>query len=417
MKIAVWHNLPSGGGKRALYQHVEGLIGRGHEVESWCPATANQEYLPLASLCPEYILPLDFKQESRWRLPFARSWKMHQRIEAMDSHCRACADQINARGFDILFASSCRFYRVTSIARYVKTPSVIYLHEPYRPLYEALPRLPWAALPAVSASRRLQPSRLKAALKDQLSVRSLRIRVREERDNAAAFDRILVNSLFSRESVLRAYGLNSYVCYLGVDFRLFSPTDESVEDYVIGLGALDIAKGADRAVRAIGRIPKNIRPRLVWIGNFSDPAYESDLRILAESHGVTLEVRVMVSDAELRSALSRARAMIYTPRLEPFGLAPLEANACGVPVVGIAEGGVRESIHHGINGFLVDSDDPKALAEALMAILRDAPGSNKLRLSSLDHVRKNWTMPKAIDRLEESLEATIREFGTDNAQR
>jgi hypothetical protein len=50
------------------------------------------------------------------------------------------------------------------------------------------------------------------------------------------------------------------------------------------------------------------------------------------------------------------------------------------------------------------------------AILSDAPRLNQLRLSSLDHVRKNWTMPKAIDRLEESLEATIWEFGTDKAQ-
>jgi len=35
MKIAVWHNLPSGGGKRALYHHVRGLVERGHRVESW----------------------------------------------------------------------------------------------------------------------------------------------------------------------------------------------------------------------------------------------------------------------------------------------------------------------------------------------------------------------------------------------
>ena len=39
-------------------------------------------------------------------------------------------------------------------------------------------------------------------------------------------------------------------------------------------------------------------------------------------------------------------AMLYAPRLEPFGLAPLEANACGLPVIAVPEGGVRETVVH-----------------------------------------------------------------------
>ena len=59
MKIAVWHNLPSGGGKRALYDHVSGLVARGHEVEVWAPPTAHREYLPLGRIVREHIVPLD----------------------------------------------------------------------------------------------------------------------------------------------------------------------------------------------------------------------------------------------------------------------------------------------------------------------------------------------------------------------
>jgi hypothetical protein len=64
MKIAVWHNLPSGGGKRALYYHVKGLVERGHTVESWCPSTAAQSYLPLSELITEHIIPLSWKPKS-----------------------------------------------------------------------------------------------------------------------------------------------------------------------------------------------------------------------------------------------------------------------------------------------------------------------------------------------------------------
>ena len=58
MRIAVWHNLPSGGGKRALHDHVRGLLGRGHTIEAWCPSTADPDYLPLSELIPEHVLPL-----------------------------------------------------------------------------------------------------------------------------------------------------------------------------------------------------------------------------------------------------------------------------------------------------------------------------------------------------------------------
>jgi hypothetical protein len=64
MKIAVWHNLPSGGGKRALYDHVRAVIERGHTLESWCPPTADQSYLPLGDLIKEHVIPLSWAPRS-----------------------------------------------------------------------------------------------------------------------------------------------------------------------------------------------------------------------------------------------------------------------------------------------------------------------------------------------------------------
>ena len=68
IRIAVWHNLPSGGGKRALYDQVRGLTNRGYHIEAWCPSTADQNFLPLNSLIKEHIVELaDYaKASTNW---------------------------------------------------------------------------------------------------------------------------------------------------------------------------------------------------------------------------------------------------------------------------------------------------------------------------------------------------------------
>src|SRR5215470_20410336 len=65
VRIAIWHNLPSGGGKRALYNQIQGFLKRGHTVESWCPSTADQTYLPLGDLVPEHVVPLTWMSHEK----------------------------------------------------------------------------------------------------------------------------------------------------------------------------------------------------------------------------------------------------------------------------------------------------------------------------------------------------------------
>jgi glycosyltransferase involved in cell wall biosynthesis len=111
---------------------------------------------------------------------------------------------------------------------------------------------------------------------------------------------------------------------------------------------------------------------------------------------------VKVSDSELVASLNRATAMIYTPRLEPFGFAPLEAAACGLPVVGINEGGVRETVRNGVTGFLVDAD-PQAAARALEKIFESQSLGRELGATARGWVRDKWTVDQAIDRLQAKL--------------
>src|SRR5450631_3371007 len=99
MKIAVWHNLPSGGGKRALFDHIGGLVRRGHTVEAWCPPTADKSFLPLSELVPEHTVDMTWPVPKRLSDKLQITLETKRMLAAMDEHCRACAEQIAARDF------------------------------------------------------------------------------------------------------------------------------------------------------------------------------------------------------------------------------------------------------------------------------------------------------------------------------
>src|SRR5438093_12655118 len=100
--------------------------------------------------------------------------------------------------------------------------------------------------------------------------------------------------------------------------------------------------------------------------------------------------------------------MIYTPRLEPFGYAPLEANLCGLPVVGIAEGGMRETIIDGVNGFLTPTEDPERLGTVVKRLMEDVAETEALRRRGRQHVINAWAMDKATHRWAQRLTAVIQ---------
>jgi glycosyltransferase involved in cell wall biosynthesis len=397
MKIAVWHNLPSGGGKRALYDHVRGLVARGHTVEAWCPLTADREFLPLG--IPEHVVDLAWPPD-RLIDKLGIRLVIKRQLAAMDAHCRACAEQIDRGGFDILFANSCKFLRTTPIGRFTKTPSVLYLQEPFRWLYEALPRLPWLALPPITNTV-LRPSTLPAVIIDWRKSRAARLQAREEVDNAAGFGRILVNSYYSRESVLRAYGIDADVCYLGIDTDRFADKNLPRTKTLVGLGSITREKNVRLCIEAIGKLASP-RPKLVWVGNVSNDSYLNEMGALAETLGVEFEAKIGISDTELLEILDRSMALLYAPRLEPFGLAPLEANACGLPVIAVAEGGVRETIANEVNGLVVDSN-PNAMAAAINRLYSEPTLTRVLGINGRLFIEQKWGMNAAIDRIEQHL--------------
>jgi glycosyltransferase involved in cell wall biosynthesis len=405
VKIAVWNNLPSGGGKRALFQHVRGLLERGHEVESWTLETADRTYLPLAELVPEHVVPFANPVRPASRVvcgvqALAGRTDVTERIARMHAACARSAREMRDRNVDVVFAASCMVFLVPYIGLHAGLPSVAYIQEPNRALYEAgymqvrPGLLPWVDGQGHSGGiGRLA----RVAVRERIAVAA-----HEEWRAAHAFDRVLVNSSYSRESFLRSYALDTSVCYLGVDSSLFAAPDRPREAFVVGLGSLHTIKGVDLAIRAVARMAEP-RPALVWIGNSADESYLAEITRLASSLGVSFQPRRRIADAEVVDLLGRATAFVYTSRLEPFGFAPLEANACGTPVVAVAEAGVRETIVDGVNGYLVENRDPEALAAALQRVFADPAQARAMGRRGRALVEERWTVDRSVACVERHL--------------
>lgn len=407
MKVAVWHNLPTGGGRRALAHQVRGLVDAGHRVRIWSPPSPESSFAPFDPRVEQTTVPLRRANAPRAHDPLAlyrRVTSARQNAAHLFEHSALCAAEIGEAGFEILLAHPCRFNTTTPIGRLVQVPSVLYLQEPNRSLYEANPHLPWIGLPEpTSGGLRLRDRRDR--LYDFFKNRMLRAIARAEYDNARGYDRILVNSLYSRERVLAAYGIDARVCYLGIDTDVFRYDRRPRENLAIGVGAFVPAKNVDFVIRAIATIQTR-RPRLIWVGNFADDGYLTSLRRLAERLAVDFVARTMVTDDELVDLLNRAGVFAYAPRLEPFGYAPLEAGACGLPVVAVAEAGIRETVFDQQNGLLVEPE-PAAMGEAIQRILADDRLAAKLGDGGRTAVRTSWTLRAAAERLESHLVSTL----------
>ncbi len=162
--------------------------------------------------------------------------------------------------------------------------------------------------------------------------------------------------------------------------RLGIPLDDRV---VLQLGRMVPRKGVEDVIRGFGRLTREhgIAARLLIVGGETDapdPVATPEIGRLAEvarDEGVSQRVTFTGSRGrhELRDYYSAADVFVTMPWYEPFGITPVEAMACGTPVVGSAAGGVKYSVADGETGYLVPPRDADALADALARLFSDEP--------------------------------------------
>jgi len=91
---------------------------------------------------------------------------------------------------------------------------------------------------------------------------------------------------------------------------------------------------------------------------------------------------------------------VYPSIEEPFGLVPIEAMAHGRPVVASCRGGTRETVVHGETGLLVDTLDPVAMADAMLALWNDPPRCGRLGAAGRERYLEHFTLEHFVERFE-----------------
>lgn len=223
-------------------------------------------------------------------------------------------------------------------------------------------------------------------------------RIAVEREIIRRVDRIVVQCPAERAELIADYGADPAkltpipaavnlqrfrpIAKLAARRRLNLPADAPIITYV---GRMLPRKDVRNVVRALARLiqrglPDGRAPLLLIVGGETadaDPVATPEIGVLqrlAAELGVSHRVRFAGKQQpdELYLFYGAADVAVTTPWYEPFGLTPLEAMACGRPVIGAAVGGISFTVRDGVTGLLVPPRDPDALADRLGLLLRDS---------------------------------------------
>lgn len=394
LRIAVYHNLPSGGAKRLVYEIVRRLA-EAHVVDVFTLSSGDHEYCDLRPYVNEHFV-FDFQPRRLYSSPMGRLNQLQrwQDLATLEKLGAGIARRINSGGYDVVFAHPCRHTLVPALLQYLTIPVVYFLHEPFGP-----------------ATRRSikRPYQQTKGIRHLIDKVDPLIRIYEQkldhirRRGLSRCDRLLANSMYTRDQIQLNYGVEAAVCYNGIDNSVFRPlASVGKEQRIISVGEMTPRKGFDFLIDSLALIPNERRPGLRIVSNWIDPNELAYLEGLAIMRRVKLDVLSHLNTDQLVLEYNKALLCAYSPVAEPLGLVPLEAMSCCTAVVGVAEAGVCETIQHGRTGLLVERDTQK-FALAIMSLLDNKSLSDRLAMEGRKVIEREWTWEASLARIEDHL--------------
>ena len=246
-------------------------------------------------------------------------------------------------------------------------------------------------------------------------------RVAIEQALVAGADRVIAECPQDRADLIEHYAADPRrvtVVPCGFDPAEFGPRKRTQrarlglddDDFVVlQLGRLVPRKGIDNVIRGIAELKRRhgIVARLLVVGGDADrpdPALTPEIgRLTAIAAEQGVRAQVLFTGRRPRSALAdlynAADVFVTTPWYEPFGITPLEAMACGCPVIGAAVGGIRHTVVDSVTGYLVAPDDPVQLAERLARFRHNPELARAFGRAGMRRVRSHFTWGHVAEQL------------------
>ena len=188
---------------------------------------------------------------------------------------------------------------------------------------------------------------------------------------------------------------------------------------LLQLGRMVPRKGVDNVIKALGKIKHLVQDiHLVVVGGDADVA-DAKLtpeiaRLMDVAKQADVSSNITFAGRKTRAVLkyyyAAADLFITTPWYEPFGITPLEAMACGTPVIGANVGGIKFSVTDGETGYLVAPNNPDELAKKIEEALGDEEELLRLRRNCISRVNKHFTWQQvaiSCDHLYQKMTAQI----------
>jgi glycosyltransferase involved in cell wall biosynthesis len=160
-------------------------------------------------------------------------------------------------------------------------------------------------------------------------------------------------------------------------------------------------KGVGLLTRAFRiAVQQNPRLKLLLIGR------EEYVRHAEENPNIT--ARAFVSEAELQQAFEQSALFVMPARYEPWGLVYLEALACRTPIVALARNAGPEFCDNGRSGFLLEQEDPEALAQLLLKAFSDPTQLERMGEHGQRRVLERYRWELTMDRIIHAMERDAR---------
>lgn len=251
------------------------------------------------------------------RLPFAKTillWRAFSRLQKHDADVALFSGNFAPLAADAF-----------------EGKKIFYCHTPPRPVFDLREHYDKQTPPILRPLHRLLLSAYRTAYLDAV----------------AKMDRIFANSHNVAARLKNHLGIDADVLYPPCDTTFF--TWRGQDDFYLSTARVDTLKRVDLIVEAFMRMPEK---RLVVLSGGSELAR---LRRTAASAG-NISFTGWVNEETLRELMGRCIAAVYIPKDEDFGISPVESMAAGKPVIGVDEGGLKETVRNGETGLLLPAE-------------------------------------------------------------